>query len=367
VDSKPTWSKVITNSERGKADCPHKFFLGTALGLVPDSAAEPLYKGNLFHKIMEEADENGAETAIRMHRDRRDSHLDAVGPEFMRAPRERIRTLFHDLDWLARAYFSFWGKSSDWDWEVLESEQRHTYPVTGDVHLGGIQDKLVRFNGQLWIVDHKTTKGDASQWYDNSYSAQGPAYVWMVSNSIGERVAGIIYDVANSKPIEWEPIPLKKPPGVRKHGPPHLTANMYAEALEKHGIGIDWKEWTLDNHQALRDREDAGYWFSRIPVPFSDEEIERARLEWTVVAAGLSAIKVKHEPHRDWIAGIDDPWEQADAISSVAQEFGWHYPRAFGQCKKWGRMCAYREFCERPQDGPNGLVFRPKRKEYEDL
>lgn len=368
--AKPTWENTITQSERKSATCPHKFFLRNGLGLVPDYAAEPLYKGIIFHKIMEELLEFGPHGAIVRHRERRGFHEGMEGPDFLRANADYVRKIFWDIDWLARAYVAFWSKhGQDWQWEVVECEKRYTYPVTESVHLGGIPDKLVRYNGQLWILDHKTHKGKASEWAENSYDVQGPTYCWIVGKSRGERVAGIIYDICNSVPIKTEPLKvIKSGKRLAKHKPPHMTLKMYMERIDAAGFKYTDQPWMIANCDALLDREKSGYWFDRIAVPFTDREIERARLEWSHLAPGLAAIKQKHKVDRERFAALtENEWDQADAISEVAIEYGWHYPRAQSICKSWNRMCEYRTFCERPEGGPEGLVFRPKRKEYEDL
>jgi len=377
----PIWEKTASNSERGiLMDCPHKGFLRLALGLVPDRKARPLYKGGLFHVVMDEASEYGSEEAIHRHRARLPEHLESEGPEFMGGEHSKIKRVFHEVDWMARAYHSWWGgdRGLDWPWEVLQSERRNMAKLIDDVWLVGIQDKLVKMNGQLWIVDHKTSGERADEWYDKRYSSQGATYVWIVSKALGQRVAGIIYDVVhypNPKrsgleikyPMEWEPIMLKSGDGVRKHGPPPVTANMYKDILEKVNVGLDWKPWVRKNYNEMCMREDEGYWFTRIPVPYSMAEIRRAIKEWWTVATQISKLKMMFIFERAELEGMTDPWEQSAYIQELAAKHGAEFPRAFGSCKKFGRMCPYRDFCEHPEELPPRLIFKPKRDEYADL
>jgi hypothetical protein len=127
--------------------------------------------------------------------------------------------------------------TEDQDWEVLATEHRLHVPIPGttDGVLSGRMDLLIRWNGKVWVVDHKT----AAAFVDEAtleFDDQMTAYIWMVHESTGEEVSGAVYNQLKKK-IPEKPLVLQNG-SLSKNKQQSTTHHLYREAIEELDLNL---------------------------------------------------------------------------------------------------------------------------------
>lgn len=78
-------------------------------------------------------------------------------------------------------------------WEVVEAEKFHqVYIPKIDITFRARFDLVLRIDGKLWILDHKTTKQFATSFLE--LDEQSTAYMWLGRKVFKEPIAGVIYN-----------------------------------------------------------------------------------------------------------------------------------------------------------------------------
>jgi len=100
--------------------------------------------------------------------------------------------------------------------DVIAAEQRFELPLIPDVLLVGRIDKLIRYAGGVWIVEHKTSGSDiapeSDYWPKLSLDAQLSTY-WLGARALGLCIDGVLYDVARKvdlRPLKATPLEAQK-------------------------------------------------------------------------------------------------------------------------------------------------------------
>lgn len=120
--------------------------------------------------------------------------LDAMLQHPFQDPYDDYRTKEKALRLLAQ-YFSKYGK--DPQWEVIFTETAfEVVDPSIDFKWGGRIDLVVRWQGRLWIVDHKTTSAFDKNWWDQFFpDTQTAGYTWAASHLHGEPIYGAIVNM----------------------------------------------------------------------------------------------------------------------------------------------------------------------------
>ena len=354
----------ITNSERGTAACAHRWLLRYGLGLRPVAYARPLYLGSLVHSGLEALfsgwDTIAALDAVDTAAER---ELAERGPEALGwqspycdpATLDALRDDTATARALVRNYAAQWA-SARGDWEILRNEfafseairlpdnpkRRSKYRVAGKV------DKVARVNGRIWIIEHKTSAGSLAEWAEkNRRNPQGLTYAVALAEHYPEGVAGVIYDLINSrppKPAEALAI-LKSGKALAKvAGLPWTTAAEFERAIgalaEAGADPLDGAEWYRDTLDALRERDAAGFWFRREAVPFEPYQVARVNAELYHSAEQIGAWRKTVEK-----AAGEGGQLAPEAIPAFLASRGHLWPREASLCYQFNRLCPYASIC----------------------
>lgn len=76
-----------------------------------------------------------------------------------------------------------------------------------EIHYGGIFDLLIQFNGQLYVVDHKTTTALGDYYFDQyKPNNQMTGYTWAATQLSGQRIGGVMINAiawSKTKPARF--------------------------------------------------------------------------------------------------------------------------------------------------------------------
>lgn len=94
-------------------------------------------------------------------------------------------------EWILKNYAD---KYRDQPWKLLQSETAFSEELPNGKRLMGRVDKIIEWDGVLWVVDHKTTSQLGAQFFKMaSPSLQFPGYVW-AARKMGYPVVGVVVD-----------------------------------------------------------------------------------------------------------------------------------------------------------------------------
>jgi hypothetical protein len=269
---------ALTSSKMGTfMTCPQKHDYQHVKGRVPLKTGEALSFGRLWHKCMEawwSTSHNGKSTQQRLVYAEEQFALDSSIDPF---EREKLRMML-------AGYTARWGEEPI---ETVAVELPFKMPLcdpdTGDESeffcIEGTIDKIVRKEGKLYIVEHKTSGDDASPgsdyWRRLAIDTQISVY-YDGARAAGYDVVGCIYDVA-MKPGQK---PLKATPEEnRKYT---KTGALYANQRDEDETPVAYGNRIF---QAMT--EDVNAFFVRGEVARLDAAIMRARrdtweIAWTI-------------------------------------------------------------------------------------
>jgi hypothetical protein len=370
---------TITNSERGTADCPHRWLLRYGLGLRPVTRTRVLDLGSLVHAGLDAyygapvqqgeeafvtpnplqdglaAIESELQAQLAKVREAQDSGL--VDPANF-VPQTAVDGLLEDADNAARLLA---GYHMTWDqrpFKVLASEQTYTRRVrTPSGHVStrtwyaGKVDKVVEYQGHTLVLEHKTTSLALGEWHEkHRRSPQARAYGWLL-RECGIPVTGVVYDLIQSKPPKpWSGLQvlkdgtkLAKPAGL-----PWTTAEEFLLAVQqvRGGAGqLTDVEWYAEVHRALRERDADGFWYRREVELFDDADMQRIEAEIYHAATGIRRWRERVERVREATQHMHTEEEWRDGVIPVLQALGPEFPRSSGQCWQYNRLCQYASLC----------------------
>lgn len=199
--------------------------------------------------------------------------------------------------------------------------------------------------GQVWILEHKTTKYSLDSWMDlHSYSPQALSYAWLVQEQTGHRVEGVIYDLAlKAVPPRPEAIqPIANGKRLSRRLPANTTKSILERALQHHNIEPD--EWTQDKLRHLGSQPDP--FFQRKIARFQQSEIVRTGIELYHIA---TEIRRAHSPLREHrlrlIQQEPSRYLWTEHANAIIHYHGNHYPRNNDSCYAWSRPCGHMDLC----------------------
>ena len=374
----------ISNSERTRAGCLHKWFLSYALGLALPHKPLAMYRGILWHEALEKYTELGLADTLDWLDLELDIHLGKVGQHYLKTAEATAET-FRLVKGMLPRYLEHWQYAQPW--KVLETEcliKRWTRCPTGRCSSAtgfvGVIDKLVQIQGSddaepaLWIVEHKTTTMKLDEWWrSNLYKPQAPSYAWLIREELGKQVRGVIYDVA----LAVEPRPAcnfdTTKDGKRLHKPkpgtlPMTTADNWARAIKSRGFSFNDQPWYVEIGKQLRERDQSDFWFRRFTVPITGAETDRAGAELWHEGTRLRRLKTGLKADREALElAAADPSDFSQVVAEICQERGAEFPRNHGMCRQYNRRCEYLDLCQHQSaEAAGDFVLHERDDEEED-
>ena len=382
----------ITNSERSAAACPQRWLLKYGLALRPEGRVRALDVGSFVHDGLEElfrAQHDGSpyllERALRRISLSREAeiqriesassggHLDplAYGSQ---DDVDRVTEAASDAAKLVAGYAEHWKADQ---FELVRNEGTVETPVmtprgnaSTRTRYTGKVDKVVRYRGRHFIVEHKSTTLALSEWHEkHRRSPQAMGYAIALRRE-GIEAEGVIYDLVQSKPPrEWYDLAVLKDRSrlAKPKGLPWMTADGFFTAVRELHVdaagsstdadpldiiqGIvssakkpDDVEWYLDAYRALLARDEDGFWYRREVELFEESALERTSEEIYHDATRIRRWKESTRPFRDRIIAANDE-QVADIVENALQLEGAAFPRQSSLCWQWNRLCPYASLC----------------------
>lgn len=359
----------ITNSERSTAACPQRWLLRYGLGLRPTETAPALFLGTLVHAGIEALAStiSGANSPRAWSRFRAFAAIEREA-EVWRVETEKSRSTFfgaslsvEEVDALStlvsaakrllEGYFARWRDDEDWTLVLNEKsfEVRLRKPRTrGRIPalFAGKVDRVIERGGRLWLVETKTSSVALSEWVERNRRNPQVASYALALREQGIEVAGVIFDLVNSKaPKSAEELEvlkdrsrLSKPAGL-----PHTTAAEFLRAVTMLGQTLDSVDWYREKHRLLVDRDLSGFWFLRETILFDERDLLRSRSELEVSLRKIGSWRVLVDRLRAnlGIDGLDGDEEMVEVLERTETDF----PRESSLCWQYNRLCSYAALC----------------------
>jgi hypothetical protein len=384
----------ITNSERSAAACPQRWLLKYGLALRPEGRVRALDVGSFVHEGLEElfcaqheGSTNPLERALKRIGLARETEIyrieSASSPDHLdplaygsQDDVDRVIEAANDAAKLVAGYVAHWNARQ---FELIRNEGTVETPVmtprgnaSTRTRYTGKVDKVVRYQGRLFIVEHKSTTLALSEWHEkHRRSPQAMGYAIALRRE-GIECEGVIYDLIQSKPPrEWYDLALLKDRSrlAKPKGLPWMTADAFFTAVRElhvdaisssistdadpldiiQGIVTSAKkpddvEWYLGAYRALLARDEDGFWYRREVELFEDAALERTSDEIYHDATRIRRWKEGTKVFRDRIIAATDE-QVPDIVENALQLDGAAFPRQSSLCWQWNRLCPYASLC----------------------
>lgn len=161
--------------------CHRKYDYRINKGLVGKTVATPLTFGSAIHTALDEwYKERDVDAAVGIfHRD---------FTEDLEVDTKRTGDMG---EWILRNYHS---QYQDQPWKLVHSEMKFDLPLPNGNKFQGRIDKVIDWDGTLWVVDHKSTSRMGQGFFKMAEpNMQFTGYVW-AAKQLGYNVVGIILD-----------------------------------------------------------------------------------------------------------------------------------------------------------------------------
>jgi PD-(D/E)XK nuclease superfamily len=249
------------------------------------------------------------------------------------------------LSALITAYHIRW---KDEPWEILAVEVEFRYEL-GDYTIGGKLDALIRKDGRVYVLEHKTTGQDASPgsayWDRLSIDTQVSIYV-DGATMLGHEIAGCIYDVLQRPRHEPK---LATPEHERKYTQ-GMGCKLCGGGKGKQGSGVIGASVCAPCHGDGWRRDESGA--PESPRLYANQRAEDETLDAysermiEEIAAEPDAYLIRGE-----VVRLEDelPRMRQDLIDAIKLEraaalFDLH-PRNPDACTKFGSLCSMFDAC----------------------
>lgn len=191
--------------------CPRKYYYEVIEGWQPNGRALPLIFGIHYHKALEVFDKAVAEgqdhqdavrTAIRCALQIQQSYEEEINymPRTTDCTTRNRENLVRNVIWYLDHF-----KDDPAETLIMKNgkpaveltfkmEIPMTAPDGDNMLLCGHMDRVVDFGGDIFVMDHKTTKGQTNDRYWNSYSPNNQVSLYTLASTVvlGERAKGVI-------------------------------------------------------------------------------------------------------------------------------------------------------------------------------
>lgn len=206
-------------------------------GLVPlETGYGPMWFGIGVHVALATYYKHGMSPVVAFERWFK-AQVDPVYQDLDETTRTKLDN-FHLLGLVMMRGYIPWAEKND-QWEVIAIEEELQYEISPGQVIAGTQDLLVRKDGKLWVVDHKTCAAfvdpDALEFDD-----QMVKYLWLVMKVYNEVPGGALYSMLRKK-VPADPYVLKAG-GLSKAKDIDTTHEIYLDKI--HELGLDPDDYT---------------------------------------------------------------------------------------------------------------------------
>lgn len=183
--------------------CRKKYYWRMVRHLESKKVSAPLLFGNAMHSALDVYYTDGLEKAIVRFRE---TFVDIEGEE-----KRTVENGIKALEWYAKVY-------ANEPFTVLTKPEVGFVITIGDILWGGRMDLPVEWDGQLWIMEHKTTSRlDANFFKQFQLDKQITSYVIGAEEYLGRTCAGCLVNAIEP----WKE--LKRPTAASKRPEDHFV------------------------------------------------------------------------------------------------------------------------------------------------
>ncbi len=181
--------------------CRRKFFFNYLARLVPKKLSIPYFVGTHFHRGMEDfyggKDPDDFIPAIVQSMDDQARKAVFLTPE----EEQSLMVQSSIVSGMLRGYADNYAKDLK-RWKIHSTEMEFKVPITDAIAYVGQIDLIVKHDGELWIVEHKTAGRLDKNYIDRlALDTQITGYAIGAKFKIGKPIAGVIYNVAKKPQI----------------------------------------------------------------------------------------------------------------------------------------------------------------------
>jgi RecB family exonuclease len=271
--------------------CRKKWEYEWVQGLKPKKPEGKLFEGTIFHKFLEyyydpKSDHKDFEVnwlwVLEWVNDYLKENYNPILQEFYDV---ELPTILDNAEQCAREYVEYWG-AQDKQFEVLETEWKFELPLDNGLTYTGTIDLIFRYEGKVWISDHKFTKSLSYYSKNVAMDRQISRYLAAVNILKPEwEVAGLMYNlIAKTPPQEPE---VLKSGGLSKNKSQKTTYDKYLKKLKETGLLISDNPFDYDEILGIlqaKETENGNDFFHRIWETRNPYELENAMQEFIAVA-----------------------------------------------------------------------------------
>jgi len=162
-------------------NCRRKYDYRINRGLVGKEPTMPLYFGGAIHKALD---------TWYITKDVRSAVI-AFNKNYIEDLERDTKRTNEMGEWIIRNYDK---QYVDQPWKLIHSEMTFELPLPNCNNFIGKIDKIIEWDGVLWVVDHKTTSQLGPQFFKSAEpNMQFTGYVW-AAKKLGFDVKGIVLD-----------------------------------------------------------------------------------------------------------------------------------------------------------------------------
>lgn len=199
IPDKLTISHSLTRDWKA---CRRKFFFNYLARLTPKKISIPYFIGSAFHRGMESF-YAGKDPDQFIPDLVEDMDTKAKGAVFL-TPEDEEKLMLQSaiVTGMLRGYVNTYAKDLK-RWKIQKVEHEFAVPIVpGKIEYVGQIDLLVKFDGAIWIVEHKTAGRLDKNYIDRlALDTQITGYAIGAKYSLQEPVAGVVYNVAKKPQI----------------------------------------------------------------------------------------------------------------------------------------------------------------------
>ena len=231
------------------------------------------YTGEVVHKIMEQQVILGHKPDIdailnEQEKVAEERYADIVGARWSTEERQLLQDSRELVTSIMNHYFRHWGSENPLgnEFRYLKAEVTFRVPIPDTEHhlVGTIDGIAERFDGTIYLVEHKTTSVGFPKPEELQVSRQLQAYTWAASQLLETPVSGIIYDgILKKAPL----IPRVLKDGTLSRQIVATTPEVYRLAIQ--AMNLNEADYT-DVIASLRD----DHFFQRHIIRFTRRSLE---------------------------------------------------------------------------------------------
>lgn len=276
--------------------------------------------GTIVHQVLEAQVTLGRKPDImgiidRAEEELEDSYRKIVGTGWSSAERAQLQDSRELAYGMMTHYFNHWGEVNPLgtDLRYLHAELTFEVPIPGTEHsfIGTIDGVAEDGQGDIYLVEHKTTSMGFPNEADLQTGRQLQSYVWAARYVINRPVRGIIYDgIAKRVPR----IPEVTRRGELSRAPIVTTPEIYREAIRV--CGLD----EADYAEILAKLSGPSQFFRRYTISYPERSLALFSQQLEQIVTDMANEELPVYPNRVWQGCWDCRYQELCTAQQLGED-----------------------------------------------